>query len=82
MEYRDFRFEPESGLCYPPHREVLKYLNDYADHFDLRKFIHFQSSVVNVERLTNEWRVSVKNKNAPDSSLEQYSFDAVMVCNG
>jgi len=38
MGYPDYPI-PEKGKSYLPAREVLQFLNDYADHFDVRKLI-------------------------------------------
>lgn len=39
MEFTGYKFEAESGLCYPYHNDVLKYINDFVDHYELRKWI-------------------------------------------
>ena len=39
--YRDFPF-PADGPLYPTHEGVSRYLQSYAQHFDLRRHIRFR----------------------------------------
>ena len=85
MAYPDFPFPPE-WPSFMTHHQVLRYLEDYANSFDLYKYIHFNSVVTNVRPLvceTNEkpqWEVTVENVLIKESQVLQ--FDAVIVCNG
>ena len=68
------------------HQQVLKYLEDYATHFDLRKHIHFNSIVTSVRPVIGEdscrpqWEVVVSNVDTSESQI--FQFEAVIVCNG
>lgn len=39
MEFTGYEFKAQSGMCYPGHEDVLKYMNDFADHYGLRNHI-------------------------------------------
>ncbi len=69
--YRDFPF-PDGSPLYPDHAAVARYLEAYADRFDLRRRIRFQSRVVAVEP---GWTVRLA-----DGTAE--AFDAVVVASG
>jgi cation diffusion facilitator CzcD-associated flavoprotein CzcO len=86
--YRDFPLPKDAGL-FPSHEAVKDYLNAYADQFDIRRRIRFNSRVVAVEptspapvRLatadgapSQAWRLRLE-----DGSAEE--FDLVVVANG
>lgn len=82
--YRDFPLPKEAGL-FPSHEAVRKYLEDYADSFDLRRRIRFNARVTAVEPTGSAaataadspraWRVLVA-----DGAHED--FDSVVVANG
>lgn len=56
--------------------QMLKYLNDYVDHFDLRNKIRFNTKVTRVTAIeNNEWKVIFE-----DGSGNIYS--GVIICNG
>ncbi|XP_033110406.1 dimethylaniline monooxygenase [N-oxide-forming] 5-like [Anneissia japonica] len=64
---------------------VQKYLELYAETFDLKKYICFRSVVEHVTqcedfRQTGQWKVTFKNVETDVTSIEV--FDGVMVCNG
>lgn len=75
LAYSDFPIADQ----YPDflsHAEVLQYLEAYADHFDVRPHIRFNTRVEQVEPVGNEtWRVSLH-----DGSTRLYR--AVIVANG
>ncbi|MDP9096430.1 MAG: NAD(P)-binding domain-containing protein [Pseudomonadota bacterium] len=72
--YRDFPFPADSPL-YPTHDGVCRYLQAYAERFDLRRHIRFRSRVADVSRSGHGWRVTVSDGSAAD-------FDAVVVASG
>ncbi len=49
MVYSDFPIDPDFP-DFPHHSQVIKYFNDYADHFDLRDRIAFNCTVAHCER--------------------------------
>lgn len=80
MEFPGHSF-PNNTISFPPHSDVLKYLQSYADKFDLKKYIQFNHLVIRVHPIeNNKWEVIVKNL-SNDKYVTQI-FDAVFVCNG
>ena len=48
---------------YPQAREAWSYLDSYADHFDLKKWIRFSTKVIKLEKSTDhhetgKWRIT------------------------
>ena len=85
MAYPDFPF-PKHLPSFVLTKDVGKYLEDYAQHFDLMKHIKLEHEVLSVkvkyadDRAKNVWQVAVKNlrNNVVDTNV----FDAVVVCSG
>ena len=84
--------KPNAFLCskgsFLHHSEVLAYLESYADFYDLRKFIHYNTAVKHVKPAhtrspsssSSEWNVTVENLET--GKLTTLKFEAVVVCNG
>jgi hypothetical protein len=73
--YRDFPM-PDHYPDYPSHREVLAYFENYAQTFDLERFIRFKTEVSKAEKIENErWRLTLGDGSAED-------FDCLLVANG
>ncbi|XP_047118134.1 flavin-containing monooxygenase FMO GS-OX5 isoform X1 [Schistocerca piceifrons] len=79
MGFPDFPI-PHREESYLPAKDILQFLNDYADHFGLRKHIKFQHVVTLVNPRDVVWDVTVKNLASGEETVHE--FDAVMVCNG
>ena len=85
MAFPDFPF-PSEWNSFLSHQQVLKYLQDYTSHFDLYKYIQFNSSISGVRPLvgkdsqTPRWEVVVRDAATKESQV--LLFDAVIVCNG
>ncbi|KAH6917985.1 flavin-containing monooxygenase/FMO family protein [Coprinopsis sp. MPI-PUGE-AT-0042] len=75
MSYTDFPFPPSTPV-FPKAGVVLKYLEAYAEHFNLRPYILFNTHVTSVEFSTDtkKWVVTY--------SQTTVECDLVMVCNG
>lgn len=61
----------------------FKYFQLYADHFGLRKYIHFNHQVIELSRnddhsTTGRWRIKYKHNSREFEEV----FDGVMVCSG
>ncbi|KAJ8020804.1 Dimethylaniline monooxygenase [N-oxide-forming] 1 [Holothuria leucospilota] len=71
---------------WPPfvsHDKVLKYLENYAIHFGLSKYIRFQSEVVKLSPVddyetTGRWRLRYLSLGKEHEEI----FDAVIICSG
>lgn len=57
---RDYEFSyfpwPESGddINFPTHTEIVEYLNGYAQHFDVLKFVRLNCKAVEVQWLAEQ----------------------------
>lgn len=75
ISFRDFPM-PDRYPDYPHHSHIFEWLSDYADAFDLRRSIRFETRVERAERgPSGGWRITLD-----DGSAE--TFDALLVCNG
>jgi cation diffusion facilitator CzcD-associated flavoprotein CzcO len=72
--YADFPMSSELPV-YPRHEQVLDYLRDYADHFQLRRHFRFGAEVVSVKRIPGGWQVIT-------SEGKVTSHSAVIIANG
>lgn len=79
MGFPDFPI-PEQDKSYIPAEDVLRFLNAYADHFGIRKYIKFNHNVKRVHPKRKRWEVTAVHLPTKQEFTEQ--FDAVMVCNG
>ncbi|XP_071733558.1 probable flavin-containing monooxygenase 1 [Rutidosis leptorrhynchoides] len=52
-EFSDYPWPLRDNSSFPSYAEILDYLNSYANHFDLFKFIKFNSKVIEI-RLASE----------------------------
>ncbi|XP_069825155.1 dimethylaniline monooxygenase [N-oxide-forming] 2-like [Dendropsophus ebraccatus] len=82
MCYSDFPM-PEDFPVFPHHSKVLEYLHLYAEHFNLRQYIQFQTKVCSVKQhddfaTTGKWNIVVEKGRRKKTDV----FDAVIVCNG
>ncbi|XP_017090330.2 senecionine N-oxygenase [Drosophila bipectinata] len=79
MGFPDFEIA-KNERSYVRSDEILDFLNQYADHFDLKKHIRFNSYVIRVAPKKNMWQVLVKD--VTTNQIEFHYFDKVMVANG
>ncbi|KRT85330.1 pyridine nucleotide-disulfide oxidoreductase [Oryctes borbonicus] len=80
MGFPDFSIKdrPQSYLS---QEEILQFLNDYTDHFNIRSLIKLNHIVKEIYPLEDEkWRVTVEDKLTKKPSVKVY--DAVMLCTG
>ncbi|XP_046397322.1 flavin-containing monooxygenase FMO GS-OX-like 3 [Ischnura elegans] len=82
------------GRSFLHHTEVLKYLQDYAHHYNLLDHVKFYSRVTSVRPLVladegegggrhqrgRKWEVLVQDTRT--NQVRRHAFDAVFVCNG
>ncbi|GAX11517.1 dimethylaniline monooxygenase [Fistulifera solaris] len=101
-EIMQFREYPWTHVDYEPgqpnssfltHRQVLQYLQNYAQQFGLESFIQFRAEVQQLTVLegtpsifqpSNEtWpKIQLQWKEGNDSTTQSAIFDAVCICNG
>ncbi len=75
MSYSDYPMPTEYAM-FPHHTEILKYFESYVDHFGIRKYIKFNTSVENVEKNHDGGYLVTTS----DGKTTQYQ--AVIVANG
>lgn len=86
----DFPADPSRYGDYFSHRLQLRYLREYAEHFDILKHIRLNTRVVACERRVNNdqgdqdhpsplWSVKVQENGG---EVEEFVYDAVLVCVG
>nr|CAD2151523.1 unnamed protein product [Meloidogyne enterolobii] len=72
MAYSDFPPPPE-WPNFMHHSYVQKYLEMYAKHFDLIKYIHFNTEVIEVRRVDGMIKTDLKNGVFPSQmELQKY----------
>ncbi|KAG6825834.1 hypothetical protein H0H92_002252 [Tricholoma furcatifolium] len=74
MAYSSFPFPPSTPL-FPGASVVLKYLEDYTEHFNLRPHIQLNTTVKSVSWNDPRWEIET-------STGATHHFDLVIVCNG
>lgn len=84
MAFPDFPF-PDDIASFMTHSEVYRYLEDYTEHFSLRKLIHFNHRIEYVTPKIQDdnkklWEVTVQDLISKKKMTS--CFDAVVVCNG
>lgn len=74
-QFSDFPM-PEEYPDYPSHQQILAYFQAYARHFQLEKFIQFNTAVLHAKKIAHErWCLSL-------SDGTQSEFDYLLVANG
>ncbi|KAM0024116.1 putative flavin monooxygenase, FAD/NAD(P)-binding domain superfamily [Helianthus debilis subsp. tardiflorus] len=84
MSFTDFKFGEKvygDPRMYPGHEEVLKFLTDFASHFELTELIRFNTLVTRVEVVDSDITEFVVESNT-NGVISVEVFDAVVVCNG
>uniref|UniRef100_A0A8C2ZG00 Flavin-containing monooxygenase n=1 Tax=Cyclopterus lumpus TaxID=8103 RepID=A0A8C2ZG00_CYCLU len=83
MCYSDFPM-PADYPNYMHNSQLLQYFRLYADHFDLLRYIRFQTTIRSVTQrpdfsASGQWDIVTTNGEGEE---ESHVFDAVMVCSG
>src|ERR1700733_3647422 len=77
-EFEDFPM-PADYPDYPSHTQLLHYFRSYTQHFDLNKYIKFNSTVSKVTRdSSKQWHVVYEDE---QGTHDEY-FDYLLVANG
>lgn len=58
MGFPDFEIGADDD-SYVSSQKIYTFLNEYAEHFQLRKYIQFNSYVIRVSKKINKWQVSI-----------------------
>lgn len=83
MAFPDYPF-PQQLPSYVHHPDVLAYLEDYANQFNLLPYIKFRTSVESLSRQEdqgkNYWTLTYTDLDSHQTTSA--TFDAVVICNG
>ena len=80
MAYSDYPM-PRDYPVYPNHADILRYFEDYADHFGIREHIEFRTRVEHVEPVPGGgFEVTVRRVDLGEVDVVQ--AEAVIVANG
>ena len=74
MAYSDFPM-PDDYPMFPHHSHIIKYFDDYAEHFNLLEYITFNTAVSKITKIKNGYKVELSN-----GAVEEYEH--VIVANG
>ncbi|SFA82836.1 Predicted flavoprotein CzcO associated with the cation diffusion facilitator CzcD [Collimonas sp. OK607] len=78
MELSDYPM-PEHMAEFPSHSEIVRYFDDYADHFDVRPHIRFNTEVLQVERCADgSWDIHLRGP----AGEEKRNYRWLVVANG
>ena len=86
MQYTDFPFAKDTPrLC--SHIDAKHYIEEYAKHFKLKKFIYFDTVVTKIEPFESTtgnllWKIHKKNVKYMERTAEIELFDAVIIAAG
>lgn len=81
MSFSDFPIDPSRYPFFASHKQVLQYLREYADFYDLWPHIQFSTEVVKVQQEDDgKWKTWMWRKDGSNAVIE--AFDAVFVCSG
>ncbi|PKI52411.1 hypothetical protein CRG98_027192 [Punica granatum] len=96
FEFSDYPWPGRDNTSFPSHIELLEYLHGYATHFDVLRFVRFNSRVVNIrfigggDGIPGEftpllnghpvWEVAVET--LPSKTIQWYAFGLLVVCIG
>lgn len=78
MAYSDFP-PPDMTIRYWSKTSYAAYLEAYADHFDLRKHIRFQTEVVQARHENGRWSITVRTQ---DGAQDELDADVLLVATG
>ncbi|XP_067938063.1 uncharacterized protein [Watersipora subatra] len=85
MAFPGFPFSDKIYESFVGHKDVLDYLESFAQHYQLHKYIKFRHTVLEVDPVlgadgVTQWNVTEEDCETGVQSTEKY--DSVIVCNG
>lgn len=85
-EFSDFPMDEKYGLTEKDHipgTTLHRYMNDYANHFDLTKRVVLRTKVNGAEKLSNGWRVTTSQADVDGNEKEVvYLCEKLMIGTG
>ncbi|KAI0602653.1 flavin-binding monooxygenase-like family protein [Biscogniauxia sp. FL1348] len=78
--FSDFPLDPARYPDFFGHAQMLQYINEYADRFNLRKHVHLRTNVVGcVPTEDAKWTVKLQEEGG---DLEERTYDALFAATG
>lgn len=77
--------DTDSSIEYPPHLsrgQFQEFMQDYVDHFDLIKYIIFNTSVKLVQRNEDDTKWNLQLERVESGETETRDFDKIVFCHG
>ncbi|XP_059636157.1 probable flavin-containing monooxygenase 1 [Cornus florida] len=68
-EFSDYPWPQRDNTSFPSHLEIVEYLNSYATHFDVLKFVRFNSKVVEIRFVGDRETTDIGGKPGEYGSL-------------
>ncbi|KAB1203186.1 putative flavin-containing monooxygenase 1 [Morella rubra] len=97
-EFSDFPWPDRDNTSFPSHTEILEYLHSYANHFDVLRFLRFNSKVVEIKFVGDREATDfsgqpisllpghpvweVSVQTSGSDTIECYVFEYIVVCIG
>lgn len=81
MEFPDFPVRGDN-CNFQSHRDVLKYLQEYTEHYDLLRVIKFNHRILHVTRVANDRLWMVKVCDVKTKTVKSELYDCVVVASG
>lgn len=78
MAYSDYSM-PRDYPMFPHHSQIIRYFDNYVDHFGIRPFIQFRTTVTHVEPEGSGYRVTIETASGQS---QQRHYQHVLVANG
>lgn len=76
--FEDFPM-PDEYPDYPSHAQLLRYFNEYTEHFGVLPFIRFNTNVLAVSQSSNQqWKVEYEDEHGCHEAV----FDYLLIANG
>ena len=70
---------PKDYPDFPSSIQMIKYLNDYCDHFKFRENIKLNTEILKCEQLKDDkWEIEIKMNN----KIEKKIYKNLIICNG
>nr|POE67383.1 putative flavin-containing monooxygenase 2 [Quercus suber] len=69
-EFSDYPWPERDNSTFPSHVEILEYLHGYATHFDVLKFIKFNSRVIEIRYVGGRSTDNIQHKLSSKTSTE------------
>lgn len=71
---------PEAYPDYPSNRQILNYIRDFADQYQLKNHIRFNTQVEKAEKTDSGWQVNFKT--GGEDNIQQQNFRWLVCANG